>query len=171
MSQTKLHYDDLKQEIIKELQKHEFGYLATSEKDHVTNRMIRIIADGLTIWSFTGQENRKYKQIMANPNIAFAVGNLQIEGVAALKGHVLDEANATYHSVYREKYPESYEHNYATYFQLPEIRLMEFSPRRLVLFKTKGPISETYYDILDTVKKEAHRVMVTDIKTAPSYTE
>ena len=91
MSQIELSYEDLKQEMIKEIQKHELVFLATSERELVTNRMVRLVSNGLSFFFLTNVNSRKYKQIMANPNVAIAAGGLQIEGMASLKGHPQEE--------------------------------------------------------------------------------
>jgi len=110
MSQIELSYEDMKQEMIKEIQKHPHGYLATSEGEFVTVRRMGLVSDGLTIWCLTSEQTRKYKQIMANPNVAIAAGDyLQIEGVASLKGHPRDEENSVFIKAFREQLPDRYE--------------------------------------------------------------
>ena len=171
MSQIELDYQELRKEMINTLQRHEFMYLATSEGDYVTNRAIRIITDDLKIWIMTSINSRKFKQTMSNPSVALAAGNLQIEGEAVLKLQVMDEQNTRFHEVYKEKYPKAYKVNSGIYFNLSDMVVLEIFPSRLTLFKTKGPLSETYYEILDTLKKEAYRVMALDINNAPIYNE
>jgi len=181
MSQIELSYEDLKQEMIKEIQKYEFGFLATSEGEYVTAREIRCVPNGLTIYCITDRRSRKYKQIMANPNVAIAYGNhrvpfrgLQIEGVASLKGQPIDEENAEFIKAYQEKQPDAYERSSRRHFQgRPNLSVIEVVPRRITLSVQGDTASETYFDILDTVKEEANRVMVNigDNIEAPAYRE
>jgi general stress protein 26 len=172
MTQIELSYEDLKQEMIKEIRKYEFGFLATSEGVHVTVREIRCIPSGLTIYCFTDQRSRKWKQIMANPNVAIAFCNhrvpkrgLQIEGVASLKGQPLDKENINFIKAYKETQPEAYERSSKRHFiGLPNLRVIEIVPR-IVAFSVQGSTaSETYIEILDVAKGEAYRVMP-NIKT------
>jgi hypothetical protein len=67
---TQLSYDDLKQEMIQELQKYTHGVLATSDGNLVTARQMMLIPNGLTISCLTGNYSRKFKQISANKNVA-----------------------------------------------------------------------------------------------------
>jgi len=82
MSQIELSYEYLRQDMIEEIKKYHLGFLASSEADFVTVRQMQLIINGLTIYCHTGIYRRKYKQIMANPQVAIAAGNLQIEGIA-----------------------------------------------------------------------------------------
>ena len=91
MSQYEVSYSKLKKEIEDELAIIRLGYLATSENDYVRNGAVLMVSDGLTIYVFTFLKSRKYQQMKANPNVGFSVSTLQIEGVASLKGHPLDE--------------------------------------------------------------------------------
>jgi uncharacterized pyridoxamine 5'-phosphate oxidase family protein len=162
MSQIELSYEDLKQEMIKEIQKHELVFLATSERELVTNRMVRLVSKGLSFFFLTNVNSRKYKQIMTNPNVAIAAGGLQIEGVASLKGHPQDEENAEFIKAFRESRPEAYEMN-------------------LEKGNLQGPSASepgAYTDILNTITEEAHRVpwisasgKSLNVSEAPAYRE
>ena len=169
MSQIKLDYEKLRIEMIILLQNHEFMYLATTDGDQVTNRAIRIITDDLTIWVMTSINSRKFRQILVNPQVAFAAGNLQILGEVVRRHQVLDEENKRYHEVYKERYPEAYEVNSEVYFNFSDMVVLEIIPFRITLFKTKGPIDETFYEILDLEERQAYRVMALDINNAPIY--
>ena len=173
MSQIELSYEDLKQEMIKEIQKHEFGYLATSEGDFVRVGKMRLVSDGLTLWCFTDRRTRKYKQIMANPIVGIADGNLQIEGVASLRGHPLDEENAAFIKAYKETQPDNYERSMHVRknLQRPDMRVIEVALKRIALYTPGANIAQSHFDILNTVKEEAHRVKPLDLSEAPAYME
>jgi general stress protein 26 len=161
MSQIELSYEELKQGMIKEIQKHELVFLATSERELVTNRMVRLVSNGLSFFFLTNVNSRKYKQIMANQNVAIAVGGLQIEGMASLKGHPQDEENTEFIKAFRESRPEAYEMSLKKgNLQGPVIRLFEIVPRRIALYTSRPSASEpgAYTDILNTVREEAYRV-------------
>ena len=156
MSQIELSYEDLKQEMIREIKKHEFGFLATSDGDFVTVREIRCVPSGLTIYCFTNRNSRKYKQIITNPNVAIAYGNhrvpnrgLQMEGVVSLKGHPLDEENIIFLKAYQETQPEAYERSMRRHFvrTRPDLRVIEVVPRKISMFVQGDTASETFFDI------------------------
>lgn len=72
MSQIELSYEDTKQKMIEEIQKHTRMYLATSEGEFVTVRRMGPIPDGLTIRFLTDINSRKYKHIMHNSQVALS---------------------------------------------------------------------------------------------------
>ena len=163
-----LSYRDLKEEIIKEIQKYQFGFLATSDEGFVTVREIRCVPNGVTVYCFTNRNSKKCTQITANPNVALAYGNhrvpnrgLQIEGVASLKGHPLDEDNAMFLKAYKETQPAAYERSMQRHFlrTRPDLGVIEIIPRRIMLMVQGETVAGTHWDVLDTVKKEANRVM------------
>ena len=131
MSQTELSYEELKQGMKDELQQHRTGVLATSDDKYVTARGMLLFYDGLTIYCNTSLNSRKYKQITANNNAAVAIGNLQIEGVAKLRGHPFDEENARYIELYKEQNPAAYERAASVHFKHPASRVIEITPKRI----------------------------------------
>jgi general stress protein 26 len=164
MSQTEFSYEECKKTMIEELKKHEWGFLATSKDDNVRVGLMRLVSDGLTIWCWTDRRSRKYKQIMTNPNVGIADRNIQIEGVATLKGHPLDEENAAYTKAYRENQPDNYEATSNRVFlrTRPNKVVLEIAPKRITLTRIGASPSENVILILDTVRKEAHRLLGTE---------
>ena len=159
MSQIELPYDELKQEMIKELEKHKELILSTSQAEKVTSRTMRCITDGLTIYCQTANKSRKYIQMTANPNVALASGNLQVEGVAKLKGRPIDEENISYLKVLKEKVPEAYAiWSERGHFQNPAQRVIEISPHRMALYKGAVSPLDTGILILDIWKEKAFKI-------------
>jgi general stress protein 26 len=173
MSQIEVPYDELKQEIIEELKNREWCYLATSKEDNVRVSYMRIVSNGLTVWCYTDHRSRKYKQIMANQKVGIADKNLQIEGIATLKGHPLDEENADYIKSYRENQPENYERTSKRQFQRsrPEFRVIEVQPSRISLIKLGATAQENMVFILDIAKKKAYRFEGNTNFESPAYQE
>jgi general stress protein 26 len=171
MSQIEISYEDLKQHMIEELKKYHQGYLATSKDDFVTVRQMLLITNGLTIYCFTGTHSRKYKQIMANPQVAIAAGNLQIEGLASLKGQLLEEENTEFREVYRKTQPERYERSTRIHFPRPDTKLIEITPQKMTLYAPPNleAGTEAQYDILNLVKGTAHRVGRSKLKESSAY--
>jgi general stress protein 26 len=125
---------------------------------------MRLVSEGLTLWCWTDRRSRKYKQIKANPNVGIADRNIQIEGVATLKGHPLDEENAAYIKAYRENQPENYEITSKRVFlrSRPDKMVIEIAPKRITFTKLGATPSENVLLILDTDRKEAHKLLGTD---------
>jgi general stress protein 26 len=160
--------------VIKEIQKYQDMVLATSEGESVTARTVACISDGLTVYFTTTPGSRKYSQIAANPNVALAAGNLQIEGIASVKGHPLAEGNAAFIEVLRETRPELYEGMSQMHFKIPNYQLIEVAPRRIALYRMSLRdsvvidnvnyegymlnVPQVCIDILNTSNEEAHRV-------------
>ncbi|MCW4050413.1 MAG: pyridoxamine 5'-phosphate oxidase family protein [Candidatus Bathyarchaeota archaeon] len=160
MSHSKLPYEDLKQKAIKEIEKHQLVVLATTDGESVTARTILRISNGLTLYCLTGQYTRKYKQVTENPSVAIAYGNLQIEGRAIARGHPSDTENASFTEAYKEQYPDLYERSKKIHFQRPNMGLLEIVPSRVSLYHSANIAAgtESYIEILDVDKKEAHKV-------------
>ena len=179
MSQVEISYEDAKQKMIEEIQKHHRMYLATSEGDFVTVRRMGPVPDGLKIWFLTDVDSRKYKHLMVNPNVALAAGDdLQIEGVASLKGHPLDDENSDYIKVFQENRPEMYERSSrpGRMLQRPSSRLIEVTPRRIALGVWTAnwdlePDFEPYVIILNMVKEKAYKIKSMELGKAPAYRE
>ena len=175
MSQIELPYEDTKQKIVNEIKKHQFGFLATSDGDFVTVREIRCVPHGVTIYCFTNRNTKKCKQIMKNPNVAVAYGNhrvpnrgIQIEGVATLKGHPLDEENTVFLKAYKETQPAAYERSMQRHFvrTRPDLRVLEIVPRRITLMVQGETPAGSYFELLDIDKREATRVMAAGYREA-----
>ena len=156
---TQLSYDDLKQEIIPELQKYTHGVLASSDGSLVTARQMMLIPDELKISCFTFINSRKIKQILANKNVALAINNIQIEGVATLKGRTSDPKNKSFLKAFEKLRAESYK-RWRDRCLDPKtpLQLIEISPRRIAVYvTTKAPTP--YHNVLNIDKKTAIRYL------------
>lgn len=164
MSVIKASYKEMEQEIVEELLKYGIGFLATSEKDKLRVGNMFIVTEGLTIYCFTWLKTRKYRQMEANPNVAFAIGNLQVEGVVTLKGHPQDVPE--FLQAYRDKQPAAYERRSKTYFSRsdPDVRVIEITPTRICRYRAnqRYKIPESCFDVLDVVRGEAYSVKTMD---------
>lgn len=173
MSQIELSYEYLRQDMIEEIKKYHLGFLASSEADFVTVRQMQLIINGLTIYCHTGIYRRKYKQIMANPQVAIAAGNLQIEGIASLRGHPLDEDNTEFREVYQKTQPERYERSTLIHFPRPDMRVIEITPKKISSYTPPDLEAgkESFHDILNIEKQTAHRVYRSDNKESSAYND
>ena len=165
MSPTQLNYEELEQKIIQQLEKSKAGVLATAEGDFVTARQMMIICDGLMISFTTTATSRKYQQIMANPNVAVAFGNMQIEGVASIKGSTSDNENAGFLKSFEEIEPEVYEtHRDMCLDPDTPWRVIEIAPKRIALFFG----SPYHLDVLNVSEKTAIKYDASEL-IAPNY--
>jgi general stress protein 26 len=173
MIETELNYDELKQRMISELEKHRFVVLATTDGKNVTARSMILVSKGLRIFFMTNLNYRKYKQIMVNPNVAIVAGPLQIEGNASLKGHPLDEKNYEYRGAYLERNPEGYERATRVNFPRPDVRVIEVAPTKITMYTPTDTKTgrEPYLEILNVAKQKANRVSRSAAKAAFAYLE
>ena len=180
MSLLEIPYEVMKTSMIQEIEKHEWGYLATSDGDKIRVGKMRLVSDGLTLWCFTLSLSIKYKQISKNPKVAISDGNLQIEGIASLKGHPHDEENADFLKAYRETQPENYERTSRRSFKRSNTRVIEIKPQRIAVYGATSKMheliskshpeigadellveaTENYYDILNLETKKAYRGII-----------
>ncbi len=164
MNQTEISYEDLEQEMLQEIKKYQYGVLATAEGEFVTARVMVFVTQGMTIYCVTPIWSRKYRQIMANSNVAIAAGNLQIEGVALLKGRPLEEENAV--NALQEQIPEVCA-MFGDSMQSPDtdLRIIEITPGKITSYQRQKGLK-----ILDIVKEKAHSVDF-PIENDPAYYE
>jgi general stress protein 26 len=166
MSPTQLNYEELKQQVQQRLNKSRYGVLATAEGDFVTARQMMLVCDGLTVSFITTTTTRKYKQILVNPNVAVAIGNMQIEGVASVKGRTSDKENAGFLKAFEKIEPELYK-NYRDMCLDPDTpwQVIEITPKRIALFNES---QESYLDVLHIKVKTAIRYYAME-GFAPNY--
>jgi hypothetical protein len=177
MSQVEAPYEEMKQMVIDEIEKHRIMYLATSEGEYVTVRRMGLVSDGLRMWFVTDQESRKYQHMKSNPNIALACGEyLQIEGKAIFKGHPMDSQNLDYINVFRHQNPGMFERvvRPGRNLQRKGTRLVEVKPVRLSLtvFKVEWdlePDFQPYTLILNTEKETAYKLYGTKENITDHY--
>jgi general stress protein 26 len=175
MSQVDLSYEELEKVIIHELDKlcdaglYKRGILATSKRDHVTARRMRLIPHGITLYAWTDTRTRKVEQIKANQNVALVAGFIQIEGQALLMGHPLKAENSEYIKAYKRKLPEVYENvEKPTFENSNEIELIKIVPCKISMPSLKNTFT---LDVLDVNRKEAYSLVGKDWVESPAYRE
>lgn len=139
--------------------------LATSKDDNVRAGTMGYASDALDIYCFSGVKTRKYTQIIANPNVAVVIGNLQIEGTASLGKHPFDEPE--FLDIYREAYPEQFEIHSKRYFEASEdMRVIKITPAKITAFIPEDP---AILQILDVENKKVHIINAHDPEDTPVY--
>ncbi|MFW9881032.1 MAG: pyridoxamine 5'-phosphate oxidase family protein [Candidatus Thorarchaeota archaeon] len=149
-----IDFYELKSEIIDLFNKNKLIVLATSSENHVTARMMSYVNNDLTIYFQTGKNFKKYQQISDNNNVALCFGNIQIEGLAEIKGHPFNNEN----SFFLELYKESHNLSYQLYSHLEDEVVIEVIPKLITIWKYDNTGKKSYRDFLDLINDTAYRI-------------
>jgi len=149
--QTKLDFLSTAKEIV----------LSTCSNDRVTSRAIDCACNDKTIYFLTWSHHTKCIQIKENPNVALCYKNLQIEGVAHIKGNPLLEINKAHSNQYRAKQPEIYDE----FIKYDGIVIVMVDIRSIHSWEGWQDGSNGYLlDIVDISKEIAFRISAEDQK-------
>lgn len=96
--------------------------LSTSLKDHVTSRMMSIVAMDEKLYFQTDCTFRKYNQLNGNCNVALCADNIQMEGIATEIGHPTESVD------FCNAYKNSFSSSFARYSSLENERLFVVEP-------------------------------------------
>ncbi len=147
----KLNYNELENEILELLTKSHTMVLATCLNNKVSARNMSCIVVDKKIYFQTDKNFLKFKQIDSNVNVALCIDNIQIEGVAKIKGHPFDEQNIKF----REVYQKIHHNSYNNYSSLDSEVVIEVTMQLITLWKYID--GKPLRDILDVDKKVATR--------------
>jgi uncharacterized pyridoxamine 5'-phosphate oxidase family protein len=125
--------------------------LATSENDRVTARMMSCVIIDRNIYFQTDKKFDKYAQIIANPNIALCIDNIQIEGTASFLGHPLSDENKFFAEVYKRHHKGSFDR----YSSLPDNVLVKVVPSKITLWKYN--LNQAYRLFFDMVNEKVEK--------------
>jgi uncharacterized pyridoxamine 5'-phosphate oxidase family protein len=146
-----ISYVLLEKEIYDLLGENKILVLATSSDNRVTARSVSCIVTGKKVCFQTDKAFLKYKQIIKNQNVALCTENIQIEGIAKIKGHPLTEENKDF----AEKYKKYYKSSYDNYSHLENEAVIEVEPTYITLWKYEN--GQPYRDFLDVKAEKAYR--------------
>jgi uncharacterized pyridoxamine 5'-phosphate oxidase family protein len=140
---TEIDFEALRSEVIGLMDKHKILVLATSANDRVTARSVSCVHRDLKVLFQTDKSLLKYKQMARNPNVALCADNMQIEGVAKIKGHPLDNANKEFLELFKREHRGSFE----KYSQMKNAVVVEVEPRLITLWKYESarPLRDSLY--------------------------
>ncbi|MDR0286607.1 MAG: pyridoxamine 5'-phosphate oxidase family protein [Clostridiales bacterium] len=144
-----LDYAALTEEIEKILENTQTITLATCSDYKVTARSMAIINDGVNILFQTSGLSEKIKQLTENHNVAFSVGNIQIEAVAHITKNPKEIRS------FIEKYKVKYPQYFSTYSGMPDEVTVVCEPVKFALYKFID--GKPCTDILDVSKTLAYR--------------
>ena len=82
--------------------------LASSVNDYVMVRNVSCLFYDDKIWFKTDKNFRKTQQLYENPRVAMCVGGIQVEGLAANKGLVVEEEGRVFEQGYKKHLWGSY---------------------------------------------------------------
>lgn len=76
--------------------------LASSVNDHVMVRNVSCLIYDEAIYFKTDKNFRKTKQLYDNPRVALCFNGIQVEGIATIKGLVVDEEGHRFEKLYQK---------------------------------------------------------------------
>jgi len=129
MDTVEIFYEALEQEILAKLGESAVMALATCAGGRVTARNMSFVFNGLKAAFQTSAASMKISQIRENPRVALCMGNIQIEGTAAILGHPYDIP------WFREKYSRLHQGSFETYSWLDDECVVEVEPTLISLWK------------------------------------
>lgn len=147
-----LDYPTLKAEVIESLENTQLMILATCLNNKVTARNMAIINDELIIMFQTNGMSEKIQQIIANPNIALATGNMQIEAAAHVS--TIPEDNQRFLDRFKIKFPEYYE----KYSGMTNEVIVICTPKRFAMYRFID--GKPCTNVLDVIKNSAYRLLL-----------
>ena len=155
MREFELEYNEMKEEILALLKNASHMTVATCENQRVTARIVTCINREFNIQFQTYIESRKYQQIKANPHVALCFENMQIEGIAAIKGHPQAEENIQHLIAFKSKYPKIVE----KWSSLSNMVVIEVSPTLISLYRSPqtADVPRDCLDFLDLQDNKAYR--------------
>ena len=105
---------------------------ASSVNDYVMVRNVSCLFYDRKIWFKTDKNFRKTKQLLENPRVAVCWSGVQVEGIAANKGLVAEEAGQRFAQGYKKHLWESYN----KYSHEDTEILIEISPKYVEIWDT-----------------------------------
>ena len=132
--------------------------LASSVNDYVMVRNVSCLFYDDKIWFKTDKNFRKTQQLYENPRVAMCVGGIQVEGLAANKGLVVEEEGRVFEQGYKKHLWGSYN----KYSHEDTEIIIEVTPKFVEVWDTSD---DNYaYQIFIDFDKEAVEVNAYDQK-------
>jgi general stress protein 26 len=148
-----LNYETELEKIFNKIGKSKFAVLATSSHNKPTVRTMSIVFFDNKIYFQTSNEYVKYKQISENNNVALCIGNIQIEGLANIKGITME------HSNFIKNYKKYHNSSYKKYSKLDCSRLIEVIPIKIIIWEYNILNGKPSRLFLELETKKAYREM------------
>ena len=97
-----MNYNEAVNYLFEKLAPSKIMALASSVNNHVMVRNVSCLIYDNAIYFKTDKNFRKTKQLYENPCIALCVGGIQVEGIANIKGLVVDEPGRQFEKLYQK---------------------------------------------------------------------
>lgn len=146
-----LSYEMLEKEVVEILSNNKIWVIATSANDRVSARCVCIVNQGLKIYFQTHGDYLKCKQIRENNKVALCWNNVQIEGIATIKGNPFEEENSEFIRLYQKDHKGSFD----KYTKLDGQVVIEIEPKLISMWKYIDAVP--YIDYLSIEDKKAVR--------------
>lgn len=97
-----MEFQEAKDLLFQKLAPSKIMALASSVNDYVMVRNVSCLIYNEAIYFKTDKNFRKTKQLYENPHVALCVGGIQVEGLATIKGLVIDEPGRQFEKLYQK---------------------------------------------------------------------
>lgn len=133
--------------------------LSTCSKNRVTSRRVDIACYDRTIYFLTWSHHTKCIQMTENPKVAMCHNNLQLEGLAEIKGNPFLESNKVCSEKYKKKQPNLYDR----FVQFEGMVIVKVDITSIHSYEGWDDENEGYFlHIIDIPGKTAFRVNLED---------
>lgn len=139
----RLNYENLKNEIISNLENNRNWVLSASLNGHVSSRSMSIINQGLDVFFQTNKCYLKHNQMKENNNVSLCFNNISIEGIAEEIGNWKDEKNKDLLELYKSVHLSSFN----AYGLLDGQVVYRIIPKKIKIWKyiNGNPIRQNLY--------------------------
>jgi uncharacterized pyridoxamine 5'-phosphate oxidase family protein len=147
-----LNFEIELEKVFRQIGEAKLAVLATSSQNKPTVRTMSIVFYNGKIYCQTSADYLKCRQISENNNVALCIFNLQIEGIANIKG------KTTEFNDFIEIYKKNHEDSYKKYSKLECSRLIEIIPQKIIKwdYNSDGKPSRIF---LELDNKKVYREM------------
>lgn len=149
--QENLEFETRRNELLKSFEAAKEMVFSTCSNNKVTSRVVSTACHGDKIYLLSWDHHVKCLQILDNPSVAFCHENIQIEGIANIKGNPFDEKNIAYSEKYKEKQPAIFE----IFTKFKGMVIIEVSILQIRSYVQDN--GEYYLDSLNFIEKTAYR--------------
>ena len=153
-----LNFEMELKKVFKKIGKAKFASLATCSQNMPTVRTMSIVFFDNKIYFQTSKEYVKFKQISENNSVALCIGNIQIEGIANIKGKTSEQ------NKFIEKYKKSHNSSYKKYSGLDSSILIEINPIKIIIWDYSIIDQKPSRIFLELERQKAYRIMEEYIK-------
>ena len=161
MDKKDLNFEQSLQDKIEILETATEAVLSSCSDKRVTSRVVDIACCGKEIYFLTWNHHTKCIQIRENPNVAICYKNLQVEGLAEIKGSPLSEKNKIHSDKFRAKQPLTYDQ----FAKLEGMVIVKVDMTSIHSWEGWDKESKGFFiDIIDISKKVAFRINAGDQK-------